>query len=336
VKTNPWTTGDNQADDRTPKRRSPEPEKEEATSHEEHQTKGLAAPGSSQKSSKSFRDKFLKKRSFPGEDRAQSGNTSPETETPDRSDTYTVEQEPQQSSASPRNILQDIENRKQTKEETDLPHLSEKAHKQLNKSFKDLSLVEGNIRSMGRNIQSVYCTSCFEKEGKTTATASVAFGLAEFGNCNVLLMDSNHEMPHLHRLFGIPNSPGLQEILAEKVTPEKAITATAYEHLYILPAGEGKQAVSSPRFEQLMKDVKAGFDFIIIDGKTLFASSEVNNAASIVDAFILVVQCENTKWEVVQLAQDKLVKAGAQHAGILLNQRRYYLPGFIYRLVSRS
>jgi len=48
-----------------------------------------------------------------------------------------------------------------------------------------------------------------------------------------------------------------------------------------------------------------------------------------------VVECEKTKWEVVQLAQGKLKQAGVQHIGVVLNKRKYYLPSSVYRLLSK-
>lgn len=235
-----------------------------------------------------------------------------------------------------RKLLRKLEERRRKLAEEDLPSLTKNARKQLNRNFRELSLVEGNLRGLDRELTTVYCTSCFEREGKTTAAASVAFGLVEFGDCQVLLIDSNYESPQIHRLFGISRDPGLQELICNSVKAEEAIIPTACNGLYILTAGEGQKPLATEETGELLKEFKDNFDFVVIDGKTLFSSSEVTNLAQAVDGYIVVVECEQTKWEVVQLAQEKLIKAGAQHAGILLNKRRYYLPGFIYRLISRS
>ncbi len=80
---------------------------------------------------------------------------------------------------------------------------------------------------------------------------------------------------------------------------------------------------------------KKNFDFVLVDGKSLLASSEVSNIASAVDGFLLVVKCEKTKWEVVQLAQEKLRQSGAQHIGIVLNERKHYVPRAFYRFISK-
>ncbi len=233
-------------------------------------------------------------------------------------------------------LRQKLEERRAATAEENLPVLPKKALRKLNTNFRELSLVEGNLRELDRSLCTIYCTSSFEKEGKTTAATSIAFGLSEFNNCSVLLVDTNYEKPQLDRLLGIPGSPGLQELLANTVSPAETILPTGYQHLYLLPAGEGAASVANSRFADLLSEFKANFDFVVIDGKTLFASSEVDNLAPMIDGFLVVVECEKTKWEVVQIAQNKLSNAGAADAGVMLNQRRFYLPNFIYRLVSRS
>ena len=181
----------------------------------------------------------------------------------------------------------------------------------------------------------VYCTSCFRKEGKTTAIVNAAFGLSVYGRRNVLLIDSNNDAPCIHRLFGVSNEQGLQGILDNTVSAEDAIIPTGYGQLYLLPAGKGNVSLFDERLKKNLEVFKENFDFVFIDGKSLLASSEVNNIAPAVDGILLVVECEKTKWEVVQLAQGKLKQAGVQHIGVVLNKRKYYLPSSVYRLLSK-
>lgn len=293
--------------------------------------------------STSFRDKFLvntigsesreeKQSTEAKEHSATAGNNADSSTKTDFGEQKEVKGENVKSG----DLLKKLEEKRRKTPDDELPGLTKNAHKQLNRNFRELSLAEGNLRGLDRTLCTVYCTSCFEGEGKTTASVSVAFGLAEFGDCRVLLIDSNYETPQIHRLFGISQEPGLQELMSGSVSAEEAIVPTAYNGLYLLTAGDGEKPLSTVKTGDLLKEFKDNFDFVLIDGKTLFASSEVTNLAQLVDGYIVAVECEQTKWEVVQLAQDKLIKAGAQHAAVLLNKRRYYLPRFIYRLISRS
>ena len=219
--------------------------------------------------------------------------------------------------------------------EADIPRLSKKAEKQLSSNLKELSVIEGNLMGMDRDLTTFYYTSCFSMEGKTTAVVNAAFGLSVYGRRNVLLIDSNSDAPYIHRLFGVSNEPGLQGILDNTVSAEEAIIPTGYKQLYLLPAGEESVSLSDERLKKNLEMFKKNFDFVLIDGKSLLASSEVSNIASAVDGFLLVVKCEKTKWEVVQLAQEKLRQSGAQHIGIVLNERKHYVPRAFYRFISK-
>ena len=54
------------------------------------------------------------------------------------------------------------------------------------------------------------------------------------------------------------------------------------------------------------------------------------------DAAFIVIVCEKTRWEVVQIAEDKIKKSGGPTAiGIIFNRRKYYIPRFVYKIISK-
>jgi len=342
---NPWTSHNKESDELKKRRREEESDSSSketrdassesrsyadqfhASGNVAYEGKGEGAIGTGEGS---FRDKYLHKNA----EKAGSG----EEDTAEDKKTVAAEESGTATHAEKVSgeLLRKLEEKRRAASQDDLPALSKNAQKQLNGSFRELSLIEGNLRGIDHDLRAIYCTSCFEKEGKTTVSASTAFGLAEFGSSKVLLIDSNCETPQMHRLFGVSESPGLSDVLGGAKGPEEVIIPTSYERLYLLPAGEKTGSFGSDEFEQFIKTCKDNFDFVIVDGKTLFSTSEVPNMATLVDGFLVVVACERTKWEVVQLAQEKLKKAGSQHAGVVLNKRRYYLPKLVYRLISRS
>ena len=58
-------------------------------------------------------------------------------------------------------------------------------------------------------------------------------------------------------------------------------------------------------------------------------------ASSAMDAVLLVVRAESTRMPVVENLRDRLISYGAPLAGLVLNQRRFYIPNWIYRLMGR-
>ncbi len=188
---------------------------------------------------------------------------------------------------------------------------------------------------LGAAVRTLYFTSCFAGEGKTTALLEAAYGLAIHGSSTTLLIDGNSDNPCLHGEFGMPNRTGFRDVLRGAAALHEAIHPTAHENLFVLPCGNGKATLNTTALETVLQTLADNFDFVLIDGKPLLSSSEVSATAPKLDAVLLVVECEKTKWEVVQLAQDKLATVDVKNTGIVLNRRRFYIPKPIYRLMSR-
>lgn len=218
----------------------------------------------------------------------------------------------------------------------ELPPLINRTEKQIRANVRELSLIEGNLVRMNRSLRSIYCTSCFDGEGKTTTAIHTAFGLAEFANREVLLIDTDNANPQLHYFFDVANEQGLQEILSGEESMHDVILPTAYDSLYLLPAGNGQISLLSDQFESFMQTVSQNFDYVIIDGRSTMVASSPSNVATSVDAFLIVVECESTKWEVVQMADNKLKMAGAKATAVVLNKRKFYLPKTVYKFMSKK
>ncbi|MGD8982433.1 MAG: CpsD/CapB family tyrosine-protein kinase [Desulfobacteraceae bacterium] len=220
-----------------------------------------------------------------------------------------------------------------------LPKLSKRAERQLEASFQHLSTVQGDMVSLGKDAKTIYITSCFDAEGKTTTAIHTAFALSVYGGANVLLIDGNLQSPQIHRMFSMELSPGLIDIFYSNVSFEKILVPTRYKGLSIVTAGSVSIDTPIPftkkGFKIKLEEMRSQFDYIILDGNSILTSSEAATIAVDFDAVILVVACEQTKWEVVQMVQEKIEKAGASVLGVVLNKRRFYIPDSIYRRLAK-
>lgn len=216
-----------------------------------------------------------------------------------------------------------------------LGKLSRKRERHAVANLRELSLVEGNLMGLGTAARTLYFTSCFAGEGKTSALLEAAYGLAIHGSRTTLLIDGNSDNPCLHGEFGLPNRNGFRDVLRSAASLSEAIHPTVHESLYVMPCGSGKSTPDADALADMLRTLADNFDFVLIDGKPLLSSSEVSATAPMLDGVLLVVECEKTKWEVVQLAQDKLSAVDAKNTGVVLNRRRFYIPKPIYRLMSR-
>ncbi len=87
---------------------------------------------------------------------------------------------------------------------------------------------------------------------------------------------------------------------------------------------------TSPHISRFTDKLKQTFDLILIDSLPMSASPDGAAIAAKVDGIILVVGAETTRWPVVGSVKEKLVKAGGNILGVILNKQRYYIPSFIY------
>lgn len=212
------------------------------------------------------------------------------------------------------------------------PKLTESMETEIVHNHRELSMFEGNILESDTTTRTIYVTSCHNGEGKTTAAVSMAYSLATNKNANVLLIDGGVN-PKVHDLFDIQQTPGLTDTIADTGKLDESLVVTEYQNLTTMPSGTalGSYPRYNPdQFQSILGLLKERFDYIIFDGHPLIGSSQAQKLAQMFDGIAMVVECEKTKWEVVQVSLEKLRKTRANILGIVLNKRKYYIPKFLY------
>src|SRR5206468_1146847 len=95
----------------------------------------------------------------------------------------------------------------------------------------------------GGPARTVMVTSAQGGEGKTSLAGHLGGSLAR-GGFRTLLIDGDLRRPSVHRVLGLPQSPGLCELLRGQVAPDAAIRPTDVDRLSVLPAGAWTPAVA--------------------------------------------------------------------------------------------
>ncbi|BBD09259.1 putative ATPase [Desulfovibrio ferrophilus] len=215
----------------------------------------------------------------------------------------------------------------------DVPGLSEADEAQLRGNLAELVMIQGNIQGKDNNVRTIYVTSCFNGEGKTRAVMNMGHGMS-INHSRILLIDGNPRAPQLHKKYGVPSAPGLMDVLFLGTSTEDAIHETRYRDLHVMPFGQGPPGRPNMLKDNILRDwldrMKDSYDFIIMDGHSQIGSSDGPLVASIFDGTVLVVECEKTKWEVLQDASKKIALLGGKPLGIVLNKRKFYIPRIFY------
>ena len=300
---------------------------------------------SHQSSSPSYHQQFLANRGIPV--------TSPETVDPENyeSDYFAASQKDVNSDKEALTPPENLEKKppKRNKEllwinnsrrfdEKAMPFLSSKSVKQVESNYRELMMVEANLTSLGKGKNTFYITSCVDKDGKTITAISAAYALSLYSGKEVLLIDFNQQDPQIHNLFGISDSPGFHEFCAGTARAEDVILPTLHKGLSVITIGETQGfANEEENIKKSLDELAANFDYVICDGSSVMSSSVALRHIRLFDAVMIVIECEKTRWEVLQIAEDKIKKSGGTSSiGIVCNRRKYYIPSIVYKVISKN
>jgi polysaccharide biosynthesis transport protein len=204
---------------------------------------------------------------------------------------------------------------------------------QLTESYRQLrNAIQATVKRYP--FKTLLVTSNVAGEGKTVTAIKLAESLVHAGAC-VLLVDADMRCPRLHGLMNLENDEGVATLLANDISEAEAI-AIAKRHavngLFVLPTGpvrgDGAELLDAERLEWLLAELKASFDYIIIDSSPMLTFSDSMLLASVVDEVLLVVKSDSIEGASVRRTRQLLQNVGANIAGVVLNDIDPYAPHF--------
>lgn len=168
-------------------------------------------------------------------------------------------------------------------------------------------------------------SSALSEEGKTTTSANLAVVYALEGK-RVLLIDCDMRRPRLHKVFRVPQNPGVAQVLRAGLDPATAVRDTSFPGLSFLPAGrdadETTDLIGSERMRALLATLSDSFDAIIIDSPPVLGVADAVALGPLVDGVLMVVGAGTTDRHAVEQALGQLAGSGARVVGAVLNDSR--------------
>jgi len=184
---------------------------------------------------------------------------------------------------------------------------------------------QGRAGARIRNGNLVMVTSAVPGEGKTFTALNLAMSVAmEFDN-TVLLVDGDVANPALPRLIGVPEAPGLLDLLTnEKLDVSEALVKTNVEKLTVLPAGRqhrrATELLASEQMAALLRDLASRYQdrIIIFDSPPLLPTTEARVLATHMGQIVMVVAAESTSQNTLNQAMATI--ESCEHVMMLLNK----------------
>lgn len=187
-------------------------------------------------------------------------------------------------------------------------------------------VIRTNLLSMGGLTKPPHVTmvtSSMPKEGKTVISSNLAISFAHTG-ARTLVIDTDLRRGRLHRVFGLRKSPGLSNVLLEKLSLDEAIRPTGKENLSVLTAGQhmesGTELLGSAKFGEVMQELRSRFDRIVVDTPPVLGLSETSILQNHVDGVLFVIWSGHTPIRNMKTSLEILQANGANFYGFILNR----------------
>jgi protein-tyrosine kinase len=181
----------------------------------------------------------------------------------------------------------------------------------------------------------IMLASAIAGEGKTFTAINLALSMSLEKDVHVLLVDADVPKPHVSRLLGVGDAPGLLDVLRDgRLDIEKVILRTNIPNLSVLPAGtqshEATELLASARMEEVMRAI-ARLDerrLALFDSPPLLLTTESHAIAQAAGQVVMVVRAGSTPRHAVLAALTYLGKHRA--VSLVLNQCRTSAPAAYY------
>lgn len=182
----------------------------------------------------------------------------------------------------------------------------------------------------------ILVSSAISGEGKTHTCINLALSLAAERDRTVLLVDGDVAKPHISKLFGVDEEPGLLDALGEDRVPlEQLLIRTDIPRLVLLPAGHwseySTELLASGRMRELCRELAERYPdrIILFDSPPLLATTEAQAIAQTVGQIAIVIAENMTPRDDVRAALELLDKNKPINA-ILNKSRRPIVGGYHY------
>lgn len=167
----------------------------------------------------------------------------------------------------------------------------------------------------------IVVTSSMPNEGKTTTAINIALALAEADH-NVVLVGGDMRRPKLEDYLGLIEEVGFSTVLAGRASLEDTLQKTRFPRLTVLASGaippNPSELLGSLAAKKLLDELRAKFDYVVIDSSPLLAVTDGAILAAGADGVLVMVRFGETKREHLVQAVGSLEDVGARLLGAVL------------------
>ena len=172
----------------------------------------------------------------------------------------------------------------------------------------DYVLPKGNDKSKGKVI---FSTSTIKGEGKTFVSLNLSLALASL-NKKVLLIGADMRNPQIHTYFGTSkNELGLSSYLNDASVNWREILMSGFDKHpkhYTMISGaippNPAHLLTNGRFEQLLDEVRAEFDYVIVDTAPTILVTDTLLISKFADVTLFLTKANYTDKKLLKFSKE--------------------------------
>ncbi|MCU0921346.1 MAG: XrtA-associated tyrosine autokinase [Burkholderiaceae bacterium] len=172
----------------------------------------------------------------------------------------------------------------------------------------------------------IMVTSALPGEGKSFTSLNLAMSIAAEMDHTVMLVDADVARPSVLRMLGLPEAPGLLDLLEGKAEMSGVLLKTDVDKLTVLPSGtphaRATELLASEAMRALLDDISKRYPdrIVIFDSPPLLMTTEARVLATQMGQVVMVVQADKTLQADVQQALSTIETCPVKM--MLLNRMR--------------
>jgi tyrosine-protein kinase Etk/Wzc len=168
----------------------------------------------------------------------------------------------------------------------------------------------------------IVMTSPTPEVGKSFVSANISAVMGAAGK-KVLLIDADLRRGHLHRYFGLDRTVGLVDTISSTVMPDHVIHRNVVENVDFISTGSATdrpaELLSGEKFEDLLRQMSARYDFVLIDTAPVLAVSDALVVGRHAGAVFNVVRGGVSTVGEIEETVRRLNEVGATVTGTVFN-----------------
>lgn len=149
------------------------------------------------------------------------------------------------------------------------------------------------LNEVSREAKVILTTSTIPGEGKSLVSSNLALAFAAHGE-KTLLLDGDLRLPSVARSFQVENEKGVLSFIEGNQKLDDLILKEVYPGFdVLLTGGKSKnptQILNSPRFREMISELRERYRRIVIDSPPLAAVSDALSLLSLADGVIYVIK----------------------------------------------